>query len=108
MVSEIVISDKICRRFLKTTPERLVQLNVRNLIGTLLAGGIRSADAHAANMLLGFYIATGQDAANIVEGSQAITFAEVRNGDLYFSVTLPNLIVGTIGNGKGLDLFRKT
>ena len=37
VVSEIVISDKICRRFLKTTPERLVQLNVRkNLIGTLL------------------------------------------------------------------------
>jgi hydroxymethylglutaryl-CoA reductase (NADPH) len=108
VVSEIVISDKICRRFLKTTPERLVQLNVRkNLIGTLLAGGIRSANAHAANMLLGFYIATGQDAANIVEGSQAITFAEVRNGDLYFSVTLPNLIVGTIGNGKGLDFVQE-
>ena len=108
VVSEIVISDKICRRFLKTTPERLVQLNVRkNLIGTLLAGGIRSANAHAANMLLGFYIATGQDAANIVEGSQAITFAEVRNRDLYFSVTLPNLIVGTIGNGKGLDFVQE-
>ncbi|MGB0733811.1 MAG: hydroxymethylglutaryl-CoA reductase, partial [Pontibacterium sp.] len=24
-------------------------------------------------------------------------------GDLYFSCTLPNLIVGSVGNGKGLD-----
>ena len=29
--------------------------------------------------------------------------AELRNGDLYFSCTIPNLIVGTIGNGKDLS-----
>ena len=104
VVAELTMSEKLCRRFLKTSPERLVQLNVRkNLIGTLLAGGVRSANAHVANMLLGFYLATGQDAANIVEGSQAITFAEAREGALYFSVTIPNLILGTVGNGKGLE-----
>ena len=57
----------------------------KNLLGTLAAGGIRSANAHFANMLLGFYLATGQDAANIIEGSQGIVHAEVRNDDLYFS-----------------------
>ena len=104
VVAEVLVPEKICRRYLKTTPEKVVQLNIRkNLIGTMLAGGLRSANAHYANMLLGFYLATGQDAANIVEGSQGITTAEVRDGDLYFSVTLPNLIVGTVGNGKGLD-----
>jgi hydroxymethylglutaryl-CoA reductase (NADPH) len=104
VVAELTIPGKICRRYLKTTPEKVVQLNIRkNLIGTMLAGGLRSANAHFANMLLGFYLATGQDAANIVEGSQGITMAEVRGEDLYFSVTLPNLIVGTVGNGKGLD-----
>ena len=104
VIAEILIPEKICRRYLKTTPEKIVQLNIRkNLIGTMLAGGLRSANAHFANMLLGFYLATGQDAANIIEGSQGITMAEERAGDLYFSVTLPNLIVGTVGNGKGLD-----
>ena len=104
VVAELTIPAKICRRYLKTTPEKIVQLNIRkNLIGTMLAGGLRSANAHFANMLLGFYLATGQDAANIVEGSQGLTMAEERDGDLYFSVTLPNLIVGTVGNGKGLD-----
>ena len=104
VVAELTISKKICQRYLKTTPEKIVQLNIRkNLIGTMLAGGLRSANAHFANMLLGFYLATGQDAANIVEGSQGLTMAEEREGDLYFSVTLPNLIVGTVGNGKGLS-----
>ncbi len=104
VVAELTIPEKICRRYLKTTPAKVVQLNIRkNLIGTLLAGGSRSANAHFANMLLGFYLATGQDAANIVEGSQGFTIAEERDGDLYFSVTLPNLIMGTVGNGKGLD-----
>ncbi len=108
VVAELLIPGKICSRYLKTTPEKIVQLNIRkNLIGTMLAGGLRSANAHFANMLLGFYLATGQDAANIVEGSQGLTLAEERGGDLYFSVTLPNLIVGTVGNGKGLDFVQE-
>jgi hydroxymethylglutaryl-CoA reductase (NADPH) len=107
VVAECVIPKKICARYLKTTPEKVVQLNIKkNLIGTMIAGGLRSANAHVANMLLGFYLATGQDAANIVEGSQAITYADVRDGDLYFSVTMPNLIVGTVGNGKHLPFVR--
>ncbi len=101
-IAECHISDKLCRRFLKTTPERLVQLHVRkNLLGTIAAGGVQTANAHFANMLLAIYLATGQDAANIIEGSQGIVHAEVRGESLYFSVTLPNIIVGTVGNGKG-------
>lgn len=108
VVTEIVLPRRHVERFLHTTPEAIVQLNIRkNLIGTMLAGGLRSANAHYANMLLAFYLATGQDAANIVEGSQGLTHAEVRNGDLYFSCTLPNLIVGSVGNGKGLDFVEE-
>lgn len=104
VVCEILIPRDICQRRLLTTPEKIVDLNIKkNLIGTLMAGGLRSANAHYANMLLAFYLATGQDAANIIEGSQGVVHAEVRDGDLYFSCTLPNLIVGSVGNGKGID-----
>ncbi|MGB1237620.1 MAG: 3-hydroxy-3-methylglutaryl-CoA reductase [Pseudomonadales bacterium] len=104
VVSEIIVPRDICARRLKSTPEKIVDLNIKkNLIGTLIAGGLRSANAHYANMLLAFYLATGQDAANIVEGSQGVVHAEVRGDDLYFSCTIPNLIVGSVGNGKGLD-----
>ena len=107
VIAELTVPEMLCRKFLKTTPRKLEELNTRkNLLGSILSGGVRSANAHAANMLLAFYLATGQDAANIVEGSQSITLAEERGGDLYFSVTLPNLILGAVGNGKHLDFAR--
>ncbi len=107
-VAELVVDRDTCRRILKTDPEAIADLNVRkNLIGSHLAGSVRSANAHFANMLLAFYLATGQDAANIVEGSQGTTLAFVENGTLRFSVTLVNLIVGTVGAGKDREPVRE-
>ncbi|RDI65149.1 hydroxymethylglutaryl-CoA reductase [Nocardia pseudobrasiliensis] len=108
VVAELLIPREVVEARLHTTAARVADLNVRkNLIGTTVAGGIRTANAHYANMLLGVYLATGQDAANIVEGSQGITHAEDRDGDLYFSCTLSNVIVGTVGNGKSLDFVEE-
>lgn len=108
VVAEIIIPEKICRRYLKTTPEKIVNLNIKkNLIGSILSGGLRSANAHYANILLALYLATGQDAANIIEGSQGFTHAEKRDNDLYFSVSLPNIIVGTVGSGKNLEFVKE-
>ena len=108
VVADILVPRLICRKRLKTTPEAIVNLHIKkNLIGSIVAGSLHSANAHFANMLLAFYLATGQDAANIVEGSQGITHTETRDGDLYFSVTLPNIIVGTLGSGKHLDFVEE-
>ncbi|MBT4880244.1 MAG: hydroxymethylglutaryl-CoA reductase [Alphaproteobacteria bacterium] len=108
VVADCLIPGRLCQRILKTSPEDIVQLNIKkNLMGSIVAGGVRTANAHFANLLLAFYLATGQDAANIVEGSQGMVHCEVRGGDLYFSVTLPNLIVGTVGNGKHLPLVQE-
>lgn len=105
--AEVVLPEKICRRYLKTTPERVVALNTsKNFLGSIVNGGTLSANAHFANMLFAIYLATGQDVANIVEGSQGITFAKVEDGGLYFSVNLPNIIVGTVGNGKDLPFAK--
>ena len=109
VVAETLIPARLVERYLHTTPEKIAALNLRkNWVGTALAGGLRSANAHFANMLLAFYLATGQDAANIVEGSQGFVLAEARGeAGLYFSCTLPNLIVGTVGNGKGLPFVEE-
>jgi hydroxymethylglutaryl-CoA reductase (NADPH) len=108
-VAETLIPERLVQRYLHTTSEKIVELNLRkNWVGTSLAGGLRSANAHFANMLLAFYLATGQDAANIIEGSQGFVLAEARGDEgLYFSCTLPNLIVGTVGNGKGLPFVEE-
>lgn len=108
VIAEINIPRNIVKDVLKTTPEQIVELNIKkNLIGGILAGSLRSANAHFANMLLAIYLATGQDAANIIEGSQGIVHTEVVDQDLYFSVTLPNIIVGSVGNGKNLPFVQE-
>ena len=101
VVADIIVPQALCQRTLRTTARKIVDLNVRkNLLGSIISGGVRTANAHFANMLWALYLATGQDVANIVEGSQGFTYAEERDSDLYFSVTLPNIIVGTVGAGK--------
>ncbi len=108
VIAEIEIPRSVCLERLKTTPEAIVNLNIKkNLLGSIVAGGLRTANAHFANLLLALYLATGQDAANIIEGSQGFVHTEIRNESLYFSVTLPNIIVGTVGNGKHLDFVKE-
>ena len=105
--AEIVISSKICEKILRTTPEKIEEIvYYKNYIGSNLAGSIRSANAHFANIIAGFYIATGQDVANIIEGSQGFSFAQVIDGNLVFSVSIPNIILGSIGHGKDLFFIR--
>jgi len=49
------------------------------------------------------FLATGQDEAQVVEGANAITTAEETDaGDLYMSVSLASLEVGTVGGGTKL------
>lgn len=108
VIVDMIIPKSICLERLKTTPQKIVDLHIKkNLLGSIVAGGLRTANAHFANLLYAFYLATGQDVANIVEGSQGFVHCELRGEDLYFSVTLPNIIVGTIGNGKHLAFVQE-
>ena len=109
VIADMIIPCAVFQERLKTTPEAIVNLHIKkNLMGSIISGGLRTANAHFANLLYAIYLATGQDVANIVEGSQGFTHADLRNnGDLYFSVTLPNIIVGTVGNGKHYDFVKQ-
>ncbi|GMH82227.1 hypothetical protein TrST_g11689 [Triparma strigata] len=88
---------------LKTTPEKMCKLNYyKNSIGSSLACTIGGCNAQAANVVAAIYLATGQDPAHVVEGSQCVTVMEVVEGGLYVSVTLPSLCLGTVGGGTEL------
>jgi hydroxymethylglutaryl-CoA reductase (NADPH) len=53
--------------------------------------------------LAALFIATGQDVACVSESAVGITRMEaLADGSLYASVTLPGLIVGTVGGGTNL------
>ncbi len=77
---------------------------LKNVVGSNLAGTIGGYNSHYANIVAALYLATGQDLANVVEGCMGQTVAQVTDdGNLYFSVTPSNLIVGTIGGGTCTD-----
>jgi len=74
-------------------------------------GGVLSStigvQGHYANGLAALYIACGQDAACVAESAVGVTRFEITgDGSLYAAVTLPNLIVGTVGGGTGLPTQR--
>jgi len=101
-VAEATIPSNIVKEKLRTTVDAIVETNTRkNLIGSSMAGSI-GHNAHAANMAAALYIATGQDPAQVVEASLAMTVCESVNGDLYISVVMPSIEVGTVGGGTRL------
>ncbi|MBP2046603.1 hydroxymethylglutaryl-CoA reductase (NADPH) [Methanobacterium aggregans] len=107
LVAEVLIPREIVEKKLKTTPEAVVEVNTaKNLIGSAIAGSM-GFNAQYANIIGAVFLATGQDEAHIVEGSLGITTAEAVDGDLYFSVTLPDVPVATIGGGTRLETARE-
>ena len=100
--AEVVLPRSLVREALHTTPEHMEEFWRVGAIGSVLSGTI-GVQAHFANALAALYIATGQDAACVAESAIGVTRFEVNGtGDLYASVTLPNVIVGTVGGGTGL------
>lgn len=103
VVADILIPEAIVRTKLKTTAKAMEEVNTaKNLIGSAAAGSM-AYNAHYANMIGAIFLATGQDEAHVVEGSLGITTAEDRDGDLYFSVNMPDLPIATIGGGTRLE-----
>lgn len=101
VTASIVLPDALIRKFLRTTPERMLDYGKVANLGALLSGQF-GAQAHYANALAAFYIATGQDAACVAESAVGFTRMEQRDGGLFVSATLPNLLVGSVGGGTGL------
>jgi hydroxymethylglutaryl-CoA reductase (NADPH) len=107
VVAEALIPRQVVEEVLKTTPEAIHEVNLaKNLMGSARAGSI-SYNAHYANIIAAIFIATGQDVAQVVESSIGYTWTEVREGNLYISVTLPSLEVGTVGGGTRLPTQRE-
>lgn len=101
--AECIISAQILQDVLKVSAQHIFQTHLqKNLIGSNIAGSL-SQNAHVANMLAALYLATGQDPAHVVDGSRAALSLEIlEDQSLYVALTLPSIIVGTIGGGTYL------
>ncbi|MCL2114828.1 MAG: hydroxymethylglutaryl-CoA reductase (NADPH) [Methanobrevibacter sp.] len=101
--ADVIVPAGIVKNKLKTTAAAIVEVNIaKNLLGSATANSM-GFNSHYANMIGALFLATGQDPAHISEGSIGITTAEEIDGDLYFSVNMPDLPIATVGGGTSLD-----
>lgn len=101
--AEVTIPSKILTNVLKTTAQTAYEVWLAKcMIGSALSGSM-GYNAQFANVIAALFIATGQDAAHVTEGSIGITTTEIVNNDLYVAVNLPDLLIGTVGGGTGLS-----
>ncbi|BFM05953.1 hydroxymethylglutaryl-CoA reductase [Halioxenophilus aromaticivorans] len=107
VVAEVTIPRQLILDRLRTSPEAMYAARRTSQLGGLMAGAVHNG-VHPANGIASMFIATGQDEANVAEAHASLVHAEVTpEGDYYYSVTLPSLIVATYGGGTGLATQRE-
>ena len=107
VVAELTLPAALIRSVMHTTAAALFAQRQLSNMGSLLSGSVCNG-AHYANGITAMFIACGQDVANVAESSAGFSYGEILdNGDYYFSVTIPSLIVATYGGGTGLPTQRE-
>ncbi len=107
VTAEVTLPRSIVEQDLRTTPEKFFDFWQSSVVGAAQMGSL-GINAHFPNGLAAMFIACGQDAACVAEACMGIARVVVTpTGDLYGSVTLPNLIVGTVGGGTTLPTQRE-
>ncbi len=107
VTAECVIKRDVLLEVMRVEPESLhYHWGVAN-IGAILSGANNNG-LHSPNAITAMFIATGQDVANVAEGSAGIVYTELTaEKDLYLSITIPSLIVATHGGGTHLPTQRE-
>ena len=107
VVAEAVLTREKMQEIMHVDTRVLFHCRQITQVGAFMAGATNNG-AHAANGIAALFIATGQDAANVAESHSAISYSQLlENGDYYWSITLPSLIVATYGGGTGLPTQRE-
>ena len=107
VVAEITLPKQLMEEVLHISAKKLFYLRQLSAASGFMAGSSSNA-AHFANGVTAMFIATGQDVANIAESSAGFYFGEIlENGDYYYSITIPSLIVATYGCGTGVSTQRE-
>lgn len=106
VTAEVLIPADLLEKRLHVTAEQMEDYWRVSAIGGVLSGTM-GVHGHFANGLAAIYLATGQDVACVAESATGVTRFESRNdGALYAAVTLPGIMVGTVGGGTNLPTQR--
>lgn len=106
VTAEVTLPAALVQRHLHATPEQMADYWRMSAIGSVMSGTM-GVQGHFANGLTALYLACGQDAACAAESATGVVRVEVnKSGALYAAVTLPNVMVSTVGGGTSLPSQR--
>ncbi|MEK7577546.1 MAG: hydroxymethylglutaryl-CoA reductase [Patescibacteria group bacterium] len=100
--AEVVLPKNVIHDVLHTTSQNVYETWLSKCMYGSAMSGSMGFNAQYANVLAATFIATGQDPAHVAECSIGITTTEIQEENLYVSIYLPDLMVGTVGGGTGL------
>jgi hydroxymethylglutaryl-CoA reductase (NADPH) len=107
VTAEATIPPHLIQEMMHTSVNAIYRARQVLNLGGLLAG-VNNNGNHSPNGIAAMFIATGQDVANVAESSAAIVHSELTpQGEFYYSITIPSLIVATYGGGTGLATQRE-
>ena len=105
VIASFQISNRVLKKLLRVTADEIVEALVDKHLGSQMAG-LLGMNLHVANALAALYLALGQDVACVAENAIGIATYEKRGDDLYATLSMPSLTVGTVGGATRLNAQR--
>ena len=101
VIAECHLSETVIERVLRTSSTAIFNNYLPSISATRYYG-MPGYNINVSNAIAAIFVATGQDLACVHESSNAFLSLEKTDSGLYFSLTLPSLVIATIGGGTSL------
>lgn len=106
VIGECFLSNEVIEKTLRTTAGDIFKF-YRNSTAITCIEGVVGNSINVANIIAGIFTATGQDLGSIHESAIGIVELEKNEKGLYYSFSIPSLVIGTVGGGTQLPGPRK-
>ena len=101
VISSCTVPNALLKKLLRVDVDDIVRCINDLHLGSQLAGVV-GLNLHTSNALAALYLALGQDVACVAENCVGIGTYEKIRGDLFVTLSMPSITVGTVGGATRL------
>lgn len=101
VIAECFLEEDVIKKVLRTSSEDIYRCYIPSLAMTQM-DGMLGFNINVANAVAAIFVATGQDLASIHESGIGILNVRKTENGLALKLTLPSVVIGTIGGGTAL------
>jgi len=106
VICSFTVSERLLRKLLRVSVDDIVRCITDKHLGSQMAGVV-GLNLHTSNALAALYLALGQDVACVAENCVGIATYEKHGDDLYATLSMPSITVGTVGGATRLTQQRR-